>query len=226
MSWPAQADLRLLAESETEPCVSLYLPLRSAFAASMENARRYGQAVVRAVDRLEAEGVPMNTVREWATLLTEFERELRQQARPLHGVGLFLDEKALRAYKLATPPSERVVVGDCFSLRELVRQVDLLRPAESDAPRLDLPRDEKLALELDRILVAAHHGRIKRLWMREGAMLVGRIDPATGRIVSAGGSDADVLDALAVGVLRAGGRVHVVSRKQMPGPVHTAAELI
>ncbi len=117
------------------------------------------------------------------------------------------------------------MVADCFSLRELARQVELVW-AEPVPPGLSArPKLDKLALELDRILAAAHRGMIRCLWTRQGAAISGRIDAATGRIVSAEGGDGDVLDALAVSVLRSGGELFVVSGRDIPGGVSAAAEI-
>jgi hypothetical protein len=134
---------------------------------------------------------------------------------------VFLDDAALRCYRLAAPPAERVLVADCFSLRELIRQIEL-RDGNEAGPRP--PPRECLVLELDRILAAARRGVIRRLWTREGAQLPGHFDCETGRIVAAAPGECDVLDGLAACVLRSGGEVRVAAVEHMPGAIHTAAE--
>ncbi len=225
MRWPTRHDLRDLAGSQARPCVSLYVPFRTAFAEHVGNAKRYGQAVVRAADGLQRSGLSLTCATRWAKRLTELERELRRSEGPPHGIGVFLDARELRVFKFATPPSERIVVADCFSLRELARQVELIWPEPSPPELSARAKLDKLALELDRILAAAHRGMIRSLWTRQGAAIPGRIDAATGRIVSADGGDGDVLDALAASVLRSGGRVFVVPGRDMPGGVSAAAEI-
>jgi len=225
MRWPTHADLQALAGSNAEPCVSLYLRFLATYSEQMLNARRYGRAVVRATDQLEQLGLSMDAAADWSRRLTDFGRALRGTSTAQHGVGIFLDEHSLHAFKLAAPPSDRIVVADCFSLRELARQVELLAtsPLVVDGSEAIVP--EKLTLELDPILEAAHYGRIRRLWTREGVVIAGRINRDTGRIVSASGRGGDVLDALAASVLRTGGRVLVVRGQEMPGPGSVAAEL-
>jgi hypothetical protein len=223
MRWPTRHDLRNLAGSHARPCLSLYVPFRTAFAEHIGNAKRYGQAVVRAADGLQRSGLSLACATRWAKRLTEL--ELRRSERPQHGIGVFLDAREVRVFRFATPPSERVVVADCFSLRELARQVELIWPEPSPLELSTRPRLDKLALELDRILAAAHRGTIRSLWTRQGAAISGRIDAATGRIVSADGGDGDVLDALAASVLHSGGRVFVVPGRDIPGGVSAAAEI-
>ena len=216
-------DLRVLACSARAPCLSLYLPFGSAFSERGENARRFGQAEARASDRLAAFGMPDASIARWIAQLGEVQRELLER-RPLpQGVGVFVDHGGLRAFKLASPPPERIVVADWFALRELVQQLGLLQPRVP--AELPPPEPDKLALSLDRILAAARRDAIARLWTREGAAIAGNIDEQTGRVVSAHGGDADVLDALAARVLRSGGEVRVVRAEQMPAAVNAAAEL-
>jgi len=202
----------------------MYVPLRTSYSQQVGNARRFGQAVAHVANRLGGEGFPAPRIDAWVQRLTELERDLRRPGKPPQGMGVFIDVGLTLAYKLAAPPTERVVVSDCFALRELVQQVDLLR--EEVEPSGDLDVDSaRIATSLDRILAAARRDCIKRLWTREGAAIAGRIDPETGRIVSAHGGDGDVLDSLAALVLRAGGEVRVVGSDQMPGPGSAAAEL-
>ena len=224
MSWPTRDDLRLLASAAEQPCVSMYVPLRTSYSQQVGNARRFGQAIAHVADRLENEGLPVDRIDAWVGRLTELERDLRHPRNPPQGVGVFLDAGLTQAYRLAAPPSERVVVADCFALRERVQQVDLLQEPGAAPPASDLD-PAWLATSLDRILAAAQRDGIKRLWTREGAAITGCIAPVTGRIGSAKGGDGDVLDALAARVLRAGGEVRVVGSERMPGAGSAAAEL-
>ena len=224
LSWPTRDDVRLLASAAEQPCVSMYMPLRTSYSQQVGNARRFGQAVAHVADRLEGEGFPAGRICAWVERLTGLERDLRRPGKPPQGLGVFIDAGLTRAYKLAAPPTARVVVADCFALRELVQQVDLLQE-QGDAPTPPDVDPARISTSLDRILAAARRDGIKRLWTREGAAITGRIDPATGRVVSAHGGDGDVLDALAARVLRAGGEVSVVGPDQMPGPGSAAAEL-
>jgi len=225
MTWPTESDLRLLAQAEARPCVSLYVPLQSAYQDQMSNAKRYGQAVVRVSDRLEATGMCRRSVDSWAGRLTEIERDLRQRDKSPLGIGVFLQADQLDVFKLPTPPTERIVVADCFALRELVQQVERIFPrGESLGPYSEAVAP-RLVIELDRVLVAAHWSRVKRLWVREGAAIAGRLDRETGRVISAHGGDHDVLDALAARVLSSGGEVRILASEAMPGAVSAAAEL-
>jgi hypothetical protein len=113
-------------------------------------------------------------------------------------------------------------VADCFSLRELARQIDLLDNRETTPPDRGAAR---CAHELDRILAAAHRGKIRTLWVREGASIPGRIERKTGRAMSAQGRDGDVLDCLVAQVLRTGGALHLVAAHRMPGGAHALALL-
>ena len=217
---PALEDLEALAGGEPRPCVTIYLPMPAAFPERMQNALRYGQAVAHAADRLGGEGVPTADVSAWADRLTELDHDLRDTPESFRGLAVFLDEAGVRAFRLVAPPRERVYVADGFALRELARQVALLQIDKQDAPKR-----EQVIVELDRILQAARRGRVRVLWTLAGASVQGRIDPETGRVVSAENRDGDVLDALAARVLNADGGLRVVSSLEMPAPVSAAAEL-
>ena len=225
MEWPAPNDPRILASSVRPPCLSLYLPFGSAFAERGENALRFGQVVARASDRLGAAGLPDAAIAQWIDQLIGLQRKLWERGRTPQGVGVFVDHGGMRAFKLASPPAERIIVAEWFALRELVHQLGVLQPrAARDAALAADP--SRLAISLDRILAAAQRDAISRLWTREGAAIAGRIDERTGRVVSAHGGDDDVLDALAARVLRSGGEVRVVGHpEQMPAAVNAAAEL-
>jgi hypothetical protein len=225
MAWPTESDVRLLAQTEAGPCVSLYVPLQSAYQDHMSNAKRYGQAVVRVSDHLEATGMRRRSVDQWAARLTEIERDLRQRDKSPLGIGVFLQVDRLNFFKLPTPPAERIVVADCFALRELVQQVERIFPRGEPAGPHSEAVAPHLVIELDRVLVAAHWGKVKRLWVREGAAIAGRLDRETGRVISARGGDHDVLDALAARVLGSGGEVRILTSEAMPGAVNAAAEL-
>jgi len=218
---PALEDLAALAGCEPHPCVTIYLPMPAAFPERMQNALRYGQAVAHAADRLEAEGVPAADVPAWADRLTELDHDLRDAPESFRGLAVFLDRRGVRAYRLRVPPRERVYVADGFALRELARQLALLQ-TDKPAP----PDSAAVIVGLDRILEAARRGRVRVLWVLASASVRGRLDPETGRVVSAEDRDGDVLDALAARVLAGRGELRVVSSLEMPAPVTAAAELL
>ncbi len=78
---------------------------------------------------------------------------------------------------------------------------------------------------LDRILAAAVAGRVRRLWIEEGAAIPGRLDLDGVRVVPCEGRDGDVLEALAAQVLAHAGDVIVADSGAMPAPAAAAAEL-
>jgi hypothetical protein len=78
---------------------------------------------------------------------------------------------------------------------------------------------------IDRIAVAAVTGRVRRLWIDEGAEVPGRLDFESGRVVAAEPRAGDALDALATAVLRRGGEVIVGAAGSLPAPAAAVAEL-
>jgi hypothetical protein len=78
---------------------------------------------------------------------------------------------------------------------------------------------------LDRIVAAAVGGRVRRLWVEEGAAIAGRLDTEGLRVVPCDGRDGDVLEALAAQVLAHAGEVIVAESGAMPAPAAAAAEL-
>lgn len=92
---------------------------------------------------------------------------------------------------------------------------DSFERARNTGKGLDLPQD---------VASAAASGRVHRLWLDAEASLPGALDEGTGRIGSAIGDD-DVLDQLAVLVVRHGGEVRAIPSSAMPSATGVAAEL-
>ena len=78
---------------------------------------------------------------------------------------------------------------------------------------------------LDDVVAAATAGRVRRLWLEARKRVPGGIDATTGRIVTAGSPDEDVLEALASIVLARSGEVIVAEPSRMPVTTGVAAEL-
>lgn len=88
--------------------------------------------------------------------------------------------------------------------------------------------DAHATLDAAEIVKAAHSGRIEMLMLAEGAALRGRYDEATGNVTLGGEAAAagpDLLDGVAVQVLRHGGAITILLLEEMPGAAAAAALL-
>ncbi len=103
---------------------------------------------------------------------------------------------------------------------ELERRADALR-GEWERAR----NHGKGLTALDRILAAAAAGRVRRLWVEEGAAIPGRLDADGLRVVPCADRDGDAIEALAALVLARAGEVIVAEADKMPAPAAAAAEL-
>jgi hypothetical protein len=117
--------LRGLAEARPGPMVSIYLPLRASFPGVRENPVRYRHAIESVAERLIGEGLSRRDAAGWADRLGEVDTDVRQLQHPLQGLALFLDRSELCAYPLVREISEHIVVGSCFALRPLIRELQL-----------------------------------------------------------------------------------------------------
>jgi hypothetical protein len=79
--------------------------------------------------------------------------------------------------------------------------------------------------EFDAVGAAAVAGRVRRLWVGEGARVAGRFDEREGRVVPTDDPAEDALDGLVACVLRLGGEVRVVDEGEAPAAGSYCAEL-
>ncbi len=108
-----------LLRASASPCVSIYLPTHRAHPGSKQDPVRYRALVSEVESRLAK--VP--ALRD-ATRFLEPLRELENQAHwehSLEGLAVFLSPTLHAAYRLPIPVPERVVVGDSFHVKPLIR---------------------------------------------------------------------------------------------------------
>jgi hypothetical protein len=129
------------------------------------------------------------------------------------------------------------VVGnpDDLSAKELHRQAwAIVQPrfAEERKEAISLFRQlaetDRASDELEKVVPAAHHGRIDTLFVTLGHQQWGTFDPATNEVhmhQDHKAGDNDLLDTAAVQTLLNGGTVYAVQREQMPAETSLAAVL-
>jgi len=129
------------------------------------------------------------------------------------------------------------VVGnpDDLSAKELHRQAwAIVQPrfAEERKEALSLFRQlaetDRASDELEKVIPAAHHGRVDTLFVTLDHQQWGTFDPATNEVdvhQDAEAGDNDLLDTAAVQTLLNGGTVYAVQREQMPAETYLAAVL-
>jgi hypothetical protein len=213
------SDFEALARGPAEPCLSFYAPISHAPRREITEARRFGSLVSEAAEGLAEAGVEPGQIDTWCDSLVGLQAT-RRLSGASRGVAAFLGPDRQQAFRLVVPPEPRVVVADYFALRELLYQAGL--EGRVSWPE-GSPGSDEVVVELDRILNAAVHHRIRRLWTRQRFAIPGALDSRTGRLVAGGGGD--VLEALTTLVLRDGGQAYNVPREQVPRLAAVAAQL-
>ncbi|HUG36088.1 MAG TPA: hypothetical protein VML54_04005 [Candidatus Limnocylindrales bacterium] len=116
-----RAELRSLLGARGAPALSVYLPTARAFPEAPQNPVRYRQAVQDAALRLEAAGLPREELAAWREMLERFASEADVFAHPLDGLAVFVSREEARAYRLPFSVAERIVAGERFEIRPLIR---------------------------------------------------------------------------------------------------------
>lgn len=119
--------LRELLAPRSGPLLSIYLPTHRAFPEAQQNTVRFRHAVQAASERLLAAGLAAKEASEWTRRLEGFAGDRGALARPLDGLAIFLDREESHAFQLAVATPERVVVGESFEIRPLLRALRVPR---------------------------------------------------------------------------------------------------
>jgi hypothetical protein len=116
-------DLRRLAESTAEHCVSIFLPTHRAGLEQAQDPLRLKNLLTGATAELTSLGLRSPEAEGLLAPATALLREQAFWADQDNALALFLDEHGMTTYRLPEPVDELVVVTDRFHLKPLLRSV-------------------------------------------------------------------------------------------------------
>lgn len=117
----SRGDLHDLLQRREGPLVSIYLPLQRSFPGAEQNVVRLRHAAGEAAERLAAARIPPSDVQARREQIEAVALRIAGLAHPLDGLAIFQDRTSTQAFLLARAVSDRVVVGETFELRPLLR---------------------------------------------------------------------------------------------------------
>ena len=113
-------DLAALLEDQQSPCVSIYLPTRKGFPGNREGPR-YFRSLVDQADETLTRKYPRAAVEPIRTKLRELGEDEIFWAGRHDGLAVLGSPGTFQVFDLARPVPERVIVGDKFHVKPLLR---------------------------------------------------------------------------------------------------------